>query len=84
MINRLPIGLLALYLTGCASCPDPIPTSPPPVEHLLLPTPVPVCDPETNGDLLECLIQTRQALGSCNADKSAASNTPLGVSTPDW
>lgn len=83
MTNRLPIGLLALYLTGCASCPDPIPTSPPPTAHLLLPTPLPYCDPETNGDLLECLIQTRQALDSCNADKSAAINTPLGVSTPD-
>lgn len=75
MTNRLPTGPLALslllVLTGCASCPDPIPTTQPPTGHLLAPTPPPFCEAETNGDLLECLGRMRSALDSCNADKAA-------------
>lgn len=75
MNNQMLIGLLLacllLLLAGCASCPDPIQTSPLPMSHLYEPTPPPFCADRTNEDLLECLGRMREALDACNADKAA-------------
>lgn len=43
-----------------------------PPEHLMAPTPEPVCDPcEINADLLQWALDLRQALRAANADKTA-------------
>lgn len=42
-----------------------------PPAALMKPTPEPACDPGTNGELLNCLWDTRAALKRANADKAA-------------
>jgi len=43
-----------------------------PPEHLMEQTPGPDCSKaETNGDLVQCILDYRDALGRCNADKVA-------------
>lgn len=40
-------------------------------EHLTRVTSVPGCDPESNGDLVRCVGDLRDALARANADKAA-------------
>jgi hypothetical protein len=43
-----------------------------PPEHLMAPTPVPDCsNARTNEDLLQCIMDHREALRRANADKAA-------------
>lgn len=73
------IGLTLLSLMLCAAC-----SSKPrvvtvhkvervaPPAHLMEPTPVPDCSAaRTNEDLLDCVLDTREALKRANADKTA-------------
>jgi len=42
-----------------------------PAPHLMEPTQEPACAPATNGDLLNCVLDYRDALRRANADKAA-------------
>ena len=78
MTRLLTIGLAALCLILCVSCssspqyvqvPEVVRVTPPP--HLLLQTTEPPCNATTNGELLECWQDVREALSKANADKAA-------------
>lgn len=73
------IGLTLLSLMLCAACSSRprvvtvhrVERVTPPV-HLMDVTPVPDCsDARTNEDLLDCVLDTREALDRANADKAA-------------
>lgn len=74
---------MLLCLGLCVSCsgspkvvtvPEVVEIRPP--AHLLLPTPVPACSGcETNGDLVEHVLDLRARLRECNADKAAAARS---------
>jgi len=76
-----------LCLLPCAACsgrnevvtvPQIIHVRPP--RHLLMPTPVPVCDPcEVNEDLLRYAEDLRAALLRANADKAAIRESTEGL-----
>ncbi len=65
--------LFALQLTGCASKKEIVPITklielrtP---KHLQMPTPVPEWNGTTNQDLIEYVLELKEALNMCNADK---------------
>lgn len=62
---------LMLSVSGCMRLPGVVREETPKGEHLLQPTPAPVCRDNNNGDLLECVAEFNKALASCNDDKSA-------------
>lgn len=72
MIGALLYCLLPL--TGCSG--KPVATLPVVIRrdipaHLTEETPVPIWAGTTNADLVEHVLDLRQALGACNADKKA-------------
>jgi len=75
---RAKDGLLLLFLLLLGACSRLPPVPAPPVvvrleppTALLLPTPMPVCDPITNLDLAQCILDLTLALRQANGDKSA-------------
>lgn len=62
-----------LFFTGCASKKEIIPITKvveiKPPQHLTKPTPIPAWIGETNQDLAEYVLELREAVDMCNADK---------------
>lgn len=77
MTRKLVTGIILLFPMLFAACsskqivtePTTIYLKPP--QHLMMPTPEPVCTATTNGVLLDCYLSARDALRAANADKAA-------------
>lgn len=71
MMKTLKIGLLSASLMLSAACSKTEPEVPMIPRQLLNPCAEPAWEGQTNGELIEHIMELREALGKCNADKAA-------------
>ena len=70
-LRPIVLGLLLLCLGILSGCCKPCLQTPPPPQHLLQQTLLPLFTGQTNEDLLYWALENRSALQTCNQDKQA-------------